>query len=118
MQPLPREWIEQIFATMIVVYGRDFTDRWAGVAPDALKGDWAKRLAGLAEHPKAIAFALRNLPADRPPNVLQFRALCFRAPRALPPALPEPQYTPEQRAARVAHLKALRVRVSGASNRH
>lgn len=55
-------------------------DRWGGVDLDAVKADWAHELEGFAQHPEMIAYALANLPPDRPPTVLQFRDIARKMP--------------------------------------
>jgi hypothetical protein len=42
--------------------------------------NWAHELSGFANLPHAISYAVECLPGDKPPNVLQFRALCRQAP--------------------------------------
>jgi hypothetical protein len=58
---------------------------------DEVKANWANELGRFKDRPEAIAYALENLPAEQPPTVLQFRALCAAAPVAYEaPALPAP----------------------------
>jgi hypothetical protein len=80
VQMLPPEWVERIFAKLTVRYGTSFRCRYAGVAENDLRDDWAEQLAGLIRHPDAIAYALDHLPADRAPNVIEFKVLCNQAP--------------------------------------
>ena len=77
---LPNNWVDRIFAKLTLVYGTDFTRRWEGLDVDDVKADWARELAMYQQAPAAIAYALENLPENKPPNVLQFRALCRAAP--------------------------------------
>jgi hypothetical protein len=51
------------------------------------KAVWADELAGFNDKPEAIAYALKNLPNDFPPNALEFAEICRRAPRKELPAL-------------------------------
>lgn len=62
---------------------------------DAVKADWSEELAGLQDRPEGLTYALRYLPADRPPTVQQFKAICDRAPTYAPPALPAPPASPQ-----------------------
>jgi len=77
---LPAAWVERIFTKLTVRYGTAFRARYAGVDEQLLRDDWAEQLAGLRQHPDAIAYALNNLPAERAPNVAEFRVLCNQAP--------------------------------------
>jgi hypothetical protein len=95
---LPMLWVDKIFTKLGLVYGRALLSQYEGFDIDDVKADWAHELAGYENHPESIAFALQNLPIDRPPNVLQFRAMCRRAPPPVFKALPTPEPTPEQRA--------------------
>lgn len=95
---LPSSWVDALFAKLTLRYGVTFTRQWADLDIDAVKAEWAQVLGGFSFRPEAIAYALENLPLDRPPNPMQFRALCNaglrdEAARALPaphtPADPE-----------------------------
>ena len=57
---------------------------------------WGRGLAQLQQNPSAIAYGLDNLPADHPPNLLQFKALCNRRPEPRPVALPSPKPDPKR----------------------
>lgn len=106
---LPATWIDRIFTKLTLVYGREFTARWdsVGVPIEAVKADWAHELDGFDKWPEAIAHALQNLPPDRPPTVLQFRALCRAAPAKELPQLPAPKADPARVKAELAKLRAL-----------
>lgn len=95
---LPIEWVEKIFAKLSVTYGRAFISQYEGIDAQAIKADWAHELAAYVTKPEAIKFALENLPVDKAPNVLQFRAMCRRCQDPVFKALPVPEPTPEQRA--------------------
>ena len=84
--------VELIFTKCSMVYGRDFLSRWEGLDLDEVKADWVRELGGLLNNPQAIRHGLTNLP-DKPPNVLQFRALCVNRPDEFK-ALPAPTATP------------------------
>ena len=87
---LPLPWVEKIFKKLTLVYGRDFMSRWEGQSINDVIDDWAEELSGLKGWPEAITYALQNLPAGKPPTVLEFRAICLKAPKPDRPALPEP----------------------------
>ena len=109
---LPIPWVDKIFAKLALVYGRDFAARWDGMTIADVKTDWGHELAGFANHPEAIGFALQNLPPDRPPTVLQFRDLCRKAPAPDVPRLPEPKADPARVAAELAKLAPTKQAIS------
>lgn len=86
--------VDLIFTKCSLVYGRDFLSRWEGLDLAEVKADWVRELGGLLRSPAAIVYGLERLPVDRPPTVLQFRALCIGAPgdvrRGVDLALPAP----------------------------
>jgi hypothetical protein len=95
-QPLPREWVERLFARFMARYGVAWTRMWEGVDPEAVLADWSEEMAGYQTRPDALKYALQYLPIDKPPTVQQFRAICNAAPEANPPpALPPPPTSPE-----------------------
>lgn len=104
---LPAPWVEKIFAKLALAYGRDFLARWEGLEIADVKDDWARELAGFAQHPDAIAYALAHLPA-RAPTVMEFRAIARRAPAAPVPRLPAPAADPERVHAELSKLAAVR----------
>ena len=75
-------FVEAIFAKLTLVYGQQFLRRWQDLDLSAVKDDWAHELAGLEANPKRIAYALQNLPVDKPPTVLEFRAIAWKMPIA------------------------------------
>lgn len=89
-EPLPRSWVQRIFAKLAVRYGTMFKNRYAGLDEAEVWADWAEVLAGLQSRPEAIAHAIASLPADSPPTATQFRDLCQRAPVMATKALPPP----------------------------
>lgn len=91
---LPLAWVEKIFRKLTLVYGRDFMARWEGQEINDVIEDWAEELAGFVNWPEAIAWALKSLPDGKPPTVLEFRAICFKAPKPDRLALPEPAANP------------------------
>lgn len=109
--PLPRSWVDALFAKLSVRYGEAFLRQYGDADPEVIKADWADVLDGFQAWPDGIAYGLRHLPTDRPPNAAQFRAICNSAPRedamALPaPKQPMPPHVREKLAALTARLRA------------
>ena len=104
---LPAKWVDALFTKLTLAYGRDFLARWEGLDICDVKTDWGHELAGFVNHPEAIAYALANLP-QRPPTVLEFRALCRRAPVKDAPKLEAPRADPARVAAELAKLAPMR----------
>lgn len=102
---LPLTWVEKVFRKLTVIYGRDFMARWEGLKTEDVIDDWAEELAGFVNWPEAIAWALKNLPEGKPPTVIEFRALCLKAPKPDRPALPEPAADPARVKSEMAKLE-------------
>lgn len=107
---LPDSWIERIFSRMAVRYGTDWTMKWTGFDPNAIKADWAEVLGNT--HPDSIAYALGFLPLERPPTATQFRDICRRAPDRTPPpkAIEGPKADPERVRAELRRVRELTAR--------
>lgn len=101
---LPSPWVDRIFDKLTLVYGQSFLRRWADIDLAAVKADWAHELGWYAQQPSAIAWALQNLPTERPPTVLEFRALARKAPVEPAPRLEEPKADPERIAAELSKI--------------
>lgn len=106
---LPSVWVDRIFTKLSLVYGRDFLSRWEGLELDDVKADWAHELSGMSVRPERIRYALENLPASKPPTVLDFRAICMQAQFDELPALPAPM-SAEQIQKNMDRIKAIRDR--------
>lgn len=102
---LPITWIDDVFSKLALTYGRDFVAQYEGLDLALVKANWAYELGGFENHPHALASALQCLPAERPPNVLQFRALCRRMPPQSAPVLSAPQCSPEVKAAGLVAIR-------------
>lgn len=101
---LPAAWVDRVFEKLTLAYGRDFTGRWEGTDLNAVKSDWGHELSGFERFPKSIAWALQNLPPDKAPTVMQFRAIARRAPEEEVPRI-EPSVAGKERiAAELARL--------------
>lgn len=105
---LPTAWIDKIFDKLTLVYGQSFLRRWADIDLNAVKSDWGHELAGFENFPAGIAYALEHLPPERPPTVLEFRAIGRRAPVADAPRLEAPKADPDRIARELAKLKPTR----------
>ena len=76
--PLPSAWIDALFARLVLRYGSAFMRQYAELDVSSVMADWGDVLDGISG--PAIKHALAHLPADRPPNAMQFRAACLAAP--------------------------------------
>lgn len=81
-------WVDAILAKLTVRYGEAFMRQYADAKPEIVKADWAEVLAGFRG--EDIAYALKYLPSERPPNAMQFRDICRRAPEPNTPRLAGP----------------------------
>lgn len=105
---LPMPWVDRIFDKLTLVYGQSFLRRWVDVDMAAVKADWAHELAGFAQHPSSIGWALQHLPPEKPPTVLEFRLLARKAPPEELPRLESPKADPERVAAELTKLAPVR----------
>ena len=92
--PLPQKHIDRVFARILIRYGAAWMRLWEGIDENAVKADWANELDNMPGF--RLAYALDNLPADRPPTVAAFRALCIAAPLPNQRQLPAPKPDPEK----------------------
>lgn len=106
--------IEWVLSKLALTYGVRFHDLYAGMQPEMVRRNWAKELDGVSSD--GIKYALRNLPDRFPPNVLEFRKLCYsRRDEAETLRLPPPKpagMTPEVRERLAKALAPLNVRAS------
>jgi len=87
---LDEKIIEWVMSKLALTYGVRFHDLYAGMAPEMVRRNWAKELDGVSS--EGIKYALRNLPEKYPPNVLEFKRLCYsRRDEAQRLALPPPK---------------------------
>jgi hypothetical protein len=105
---LPMPWIDKIFEKLTLTYGREFVSRWdnCGIPIADVKADWAHELDGFENHAYCIKHALSNLNPDKAPTVLQFKALCQKAPPPIFKSLPQPKPDPNRVKAEIAKLKS------------
>lgn len=98
------EVLNRIFKRMAATYGAAW-DRSIGSAPiDDIREIWAHELAGFVSKLGDIAWGLENLP-EKCPNVLEFRALCRRAPAPELKQLQSPPANPERMKAAITELR-------------
>lgn len=108
---LPAHWIDRIFAQMTLAYGQSFIRQWEGLDLESVREYWAKELDGLSG--ESIAYGLSMLNPDKPPNALQFRFACQRAPEKPPVALPAPKPSEADKERVRKMLKQVRDRITG-----
>jgi hypothetical protein len=109
---LPLPWVERIFTKLVLVYGQAFLVRWRDIDIAMVKTDWTHELSGFDRTPHRIAFALANLP-EKPPSVIEFKALCRSAPALPAPALEAPPANPERMAQELAKLAPMLAETPG-----
>lgn len=68
--------IDALWNKMLVVYGSEWEKKYNGPLTE-IKGVWADELRGFRV--EQIKYALGHLP-ERPPNLIQFKDLCSKAP--------------------------------------
>jgi hypothetical protein len=114
--PLSKQYVDQIFARMLVRYGVAWLRMWDGIDMDAVKADWAETLAGFGA--ATIRHALDHLP-ERPPNAMQFRDVC-RAHSVSAPVAEllrlDVKPNPERVKAELSRLKAWRAGMEARMN--
>jgi len=101
---LKSSWVDALFDKLNVRYGVAFARQYADLAPALVKADWAEVLDGISA--QSIQYGLAFLPSEKPPNAMQFRDLCRKAPRndlALP--------APEQPMADIAKVREIMSRI-------
>ena len=104
---LPSAAIDWVFDRLAATYGRDWLRKFDGIDPNAVKASWGHELDGFSNDLHAVAYALENLP-EQVPNVIQFKAICRRAPTIAAPQLPSPPADPARVAAELAKLGGMR----------
>jgi hypothetical protein len=101
--------IDRLFERFSLTYGNAW-DNSIGTAPlNEIKSFWMNQLAGFMQSKEsmmAISWALNHLP-ERPPNLVQFKNLCYQAPAVERPQLPSPPADPERVKQELAKLGAM-----------
>lgn len=107
---LPSSWVDRIFDKLTLTYGQAFLRRWQDLDMNAVKSDWAHELDGFDQNPKAIAYALQHLNPEKPPTVLEFRALAYKCPSEQPVMIDQPRATAERIASELLRMAPMRNR--------
>ena len=101
--------IDRLFERLSLTYGNAW-DNSLGTAPlNEIKTFWMNQLSGFMQSKEsmmAISWALNHLP-ERPPNLVQFKNLCYQAPAVEKPQLPSPPADPERVKHELAKLGAM-----------
>jgi hypothetical protein len=103
--------IDRLFERLSMTYGNAW-DNSLGSAPlNEIKSFWLNELSGFLQSKEsmmAISWALNHLP-ERPPNLVQFKNLCYQAPPIDKPQLPAPVADPARVSNELAKLATLRI---------
>jgi len=103
--------IDRLFERLSMSYGNAW-DNSIGTAPlNEIKSFWMHELSGFMkskESMMAISWALNHLP-ERPPNLVQFKNLCYQAPAFEKPQLPAPPADPARVSKELAKWASLRI---------
>lgn len=101
--------IDRLFERLSMTYGIAW-DNSLGTAPlNEIKSFWMHGLSGFLQSKEsmmAISWALNHLP-ERPPNLVQFKNLCYQAPAVERPKLPSPPADPERVKQELAKLAGI-----------
>jgi hypothetical protein len=99
---LSDSYIARIFDRLLGKYGNGFLSKFSRIDEKGrdigllgAKEAWAEELAGFQDKPDAIAYAIRNLPPDFPPNAMQFAELCRAGAKHVKSNAPALAYTPD-----------------------
>lgn len=94
---LPNDWIRRIFMRFEVVYGPALmAGTWGTGDKSMIIEGWAEDLKQFGKHPDAIKYALDNLPADYPPNLIQFKQICRDGMKRIQPSGPMLNHYPTE----------------------
>jgi hypothetical protein len=103
IERLSDQWVSRIFDRMLGRYGNQFAAKFSRIETHnnvetdvgmlGAKEAWAEELSGFADNPDAIAYALKNLPSDFPPNAIQFAELCRTGAKYVKSNAPVPALT-------------------------
>jgi hypothetical protein len=103
--------IDRLFERLSMTYGIAW-DNSIGTAPlNEIKSFWLHSLSGFMqskESMQAISWALGHLP-ERPPNLVQFKNLCYQAPAVEKPQLSAPPADPVRVSNELAKLATMRI---------
>jgi hypothetical protein len=97
--------IEGVFTKLVLIYGSKVEAQYRGQDIAVVKAHWAHELKRLTV--ADFEWAMRHLPLDAPPNVLQFRAIAHTRPEPTLPSLAAPEVDPARVRAAMERVKAL-----------
>lgn len=104
---LPDAWIDRLFDRLEASYGSKWLNMWGNTNLSNVKALWAEKLAGFAENPKALGYALDCLDEHPfPPTLPEFLALCRKAPQPERVAIAAPPADPQKAASFAKEAKA------------
>lgn len=103
---LPPEAVDRLFRRLVATYGRRFWAQWEGVEPADVKAVWARELGGYVDRDDVFTWAFENMP-EQPPNAIEFRNLCRRAPAPVTPQIEAPRADPQKVAEAIADARAI-----------
>tara|TARA_R110000822_G_scaffold144611_8_gene283418 strand:+ start:1982 stop:2419 length:438 start_codon:yes stop_codon:yes gene_type:complete len=103
--------IDRLFERLSMTYGIAW-DNSIGTAPlNEIKLFWLHELSAFMQSKEsmmAISWALNHLP-ERPPNLVQFKNLCFQAPAVEKLQLPAPPADPARVSKELSKLADMRI---------
>ena len=103
--------IDRLFERLSMTYGIAW-DNSIGTAPlNEIKSFWLHELSGFMQSKESmmsISWALNHLP-ERPPNLVQFKNLCYQAPAIEKPQLDAPPADPVRVRKELEKLASLRM---------
>ena len=103
--------IDRLFERLSLTYGNAWQTS-LGTAPlNEIKIFWLHELSGFMQSKEsmmAISWALNHLP-ERPPNLVQFKNLCFQAPAVEKLQLPAPPADPARVSKELSKLADMRI---------
>jgi hypothetical protein len=116
-QPIGVRMVDRIFKRMALTYGAQWVRMWEHMPINDVKSMWGHELAVYTNEKRIpeVAWALENLP-DVPPNAIEFRKLCARAPRAEPLPEPLPKTDPARLSLELSKLVELKAETKSAAN--
>lgn len=99
--------IDRLFERLALTYGNLWTHSLGGTPVEEVKQFWEQELAGFfktKEAMMAIVYALDHLP-EKTPNIIQFKNLCYQAPKMANLALPPVPANPEKVKAEISKIQ-------------
>jgi hypothetical protein len=89
-ETLRDDYLSQIFMVLAASFGTQFTAKWEGTNPAAMKAVWGQKLRNYNDQPEAIRGALNEAcEMEFPPNLGEFYKMCQRRYQKAPDFRPE-----------------------------